>query len=66
MNGAGLHPTAVAHLQEAMRLIYEALDSTFTKRRHIVQALAEHTKARNELIEPSTAFVNKATTKTEE
>jgi hypothetical protein len=49
-----------------MRSIDEALDSRFTKRRHIVQALAENKQARNELIEPSATVNDEAVTNTKE
>ena len=66
LNNAGLHAAAVGHLQEAMRSMYEALDSRFTKRRHIILALAENKKARDELIEPSATVNDETVTKTEE
>src|SRR5574341_370222 len=53
LTGGGLHPQAVAHLEEARRLIQRAEKSFFVLRRIIEQAIVEQKKARSELAEQS-------------
>ncbi len=53
LTGGGLHPQAVAHLEEARRLIQRAERSFFVLRRIIEQAIVEQKKARSELVEQS-------------
>ncbi len=49
LEGAGLHPQAIPHLEEAKRLTEKA--ARHVKRAHIRQAIAEQKKARAFLIE---------------
>jgi cytochrome c peroxidase len=49
----GLHPQAVTHLQEALRLTQKARCSWFSKSRLARQAIEQQEKARNELVETS-------------
>ena len=49
----GLHPQAVMHLEEALRLTQKARCSWFSKSRLARQAIEEQEKARNELVETS-------------
>ena len=51
--GGGLHPEAVARLQEAGRLVAKAIASQFFKRKHTERAIREHHKARALLVESS-------------
>lgn len=50
---AGLHPQAVAHLEESIRLIKKASRSIFFKKRYAQKAIESQKKARAELIEIS-------------
>ena len=51
--GGGLHPEAVAHLQDAGRLVAKAIASGFFKRKHTEKAIREQQKARALLVESS-------------
>jgi hypothetical protein len=51
LEGGGLHPEAVAPLQEARRLADRAVRSVFFGRRHTKEALGEQKKARALLVE---------------
>ncbi len=51
--GGGLHPDAVAFLEEARRLAEEGIDSFFSRGRLARQAATELEKARDELVETS-------------
>ncbi len=51
LEGAGLHPAAVAHLREARRLTEKAARSLFFRNRLTIQAIEEQEKARAELVE---------------
>jgi copper homeostasis protein CutC len=51
--GGGLHPEAVMHLQEALRLTNKAKRSIFFKSRLARQAIEQQEKARDELVETS-------------
>ena len=51
--GGGLHPEAVAHLEEARRLVAKAIASEFFKRKHTENAIREQRKARALLVESS-------------
>jgi hypothetical protein len=51
--GGGLHPEAVAHLQDAGRLVAKAIASGFFKRKHTEKAIREQQKARALLVEYS-------------
>lgn len=53
LEGGGLHPEAVAHLQEAKRLTQKASRSLFFKGRRTQEAIREHQKARGLLVESS-------------
>lgn len=53
LEGAGLHPAAVAHLREAQRLTEKAARSLFFRNRLTGQALEAQKRARGELIETS-------------
>lgn len=53
LSGGGLHPEAVKHLKEALRLTNKAKRSIFSKGRLARQAIEEQKKARNELVETS-------------
>jgi hypothetical protein len=53
LTGGGLHPRAVAHLDEAKRLTQRAEKSFFARRRIIERAVVEQKKARSELVEHS-------------
>ena len=53
LSGGGLHPQAVKHLEEALRLTNKARCSWFSKSRLARQAIEEQQKARNELVETS-------------
>ena len=50
LSGGGLHPQAVKHLEEALRLTNKARCSWFSKSRLARQAIEEQQKARNELV----------------
>lgn len=47
---AGLHPEAVAHLEQAREASQRALHGWFGQSEHIVQAIAAHKHARAELV----------------
>jgi len=51
LKGGGLHPEAVAPLQEARRLADKAVRSVFFGRRHTKEAIGEQKKARALLVE---------------
>lgn len=51
--GGGLHPEAVMHLQEALRLTKKAQCSLFFKSRYAREAIVQQEKAREELVETS-------------
>src|SRR5712691_3614629 len=51
LEGGGLHPEAVAHLQEARRLAEKAVRSVFFSRKHTEEAIREQKKARALLVE---------------
>ena len=51
LEGGGLHPEAVAHLQEARRLAEKAVRSIFFSRKHTEEAIREQKKARALLVE---------------
>jgi hypothetical protein len=51
LEGGGLHPGAVAHLQEARRLAEKAARSLFFSRRHTEEAIREQKEARALLVE---------------
>jgi hypothetical protein len=51
--GAGLSPTAVAHLKEARRLTQKAIDSYFFRQKILREAISEQQKARQQLAETS-------------
>jgi hypothetical protein len=51
LKGGGLHPEAVAQLQEARRLADKAVRSVFFGRTHTREAIREQTKARALLVE---------------
>ena len=51
LEGGGLHPEAVAHLQEAKRLTEKAARSLFFRDRLTTQAIEEQNKARAQLVE---------------
>jgi hypothetical protein len=51
--GAGLHPEAVMHLQEALRLTKKAQCSWFSKSRYAREAIEQQAKARDDLVEIS-------------
>ncbi len=53
LSGGGLHPSAVANLRDARRLIHDAGRSFFSKTRLIREALVELKKARADLIQDS-------------
>lgn len=53
LSGGGLHPDAVKHLEEALRLTQKARCSWFSKSRLARQAIEEQEKARNQLVETS-------------
>ena len=51
LEGGGLHPEAVAHLQEARRLAEKAARGLFFSRKHTKEAIREQKKARAFLVE---------------
>ncbi|OLC17232.1 MAG: hypothetical protein AUH29_02740 [Candidatus Rokubacteria bacterium 13_1_40CM_69_27] len=51
LEGGGLHPDAVAHLQEARRLAEKAVRRVFFSRKHTEEAIREQKKARALLVE---------------
>ena len=51
--GAGLNPTAVAHLKEARRLTQKAIHSYFFRQKILREAILEQRKARQQLVESS-------------
>jgi hypothetical protein len=53
LSGGGLHPEAVMHLKEALRLTNKAKRSIFSKSRLARQAIEQQEKARAELVETS-------------
>lgn len=53
LSGGGLHPDAVKHLKESLRLINKAKRSIFSKSRRARQAIEQQEKARDELVETS-------------
>ena len=53
LSGGGLHPEAVKHLKEALRLIKKANRSVFGKSRLARQAIEQQEKARNQMVETS-------------
>jgi len=53
LSGGGLHPEAVKHLKEALRLAEKAQCSIFQKSRYAREAIAQQEKARDLLIETS-------------
>ncbi len=53
LEGGGLHPDAVMHLEEARRLARRAAASHFFRHRLARRAIAEQRKARELLVEPS-------------
>jgi cytochrome c peroxidase len=53
LSGGGLHPEAVTHLEEALRLTQKARCSWFSKSRLARQAIEQQQKARNELVATS-------------
>ena len=53
LTAAGLHPDAVAHLEEARRLIKKAVGSLFSRRGLAQKALREQEKARDQLVQSS-------------
>jgi mono/diheme cytochrome c family protein len=53
LSGGGLHPEAVMHLKEALRLTQKAQCSIFSKSRYAREAIEQQTKARDELVEKS-------------
>jgi hypothetical protein len=48
---AGLHPKAVMHLKEALRIIQKAVQKRSFKNRHVREAIERQEKARGELVE---------------
>jgi hypothetical protein len=48
---AGLHPEAVAHLEQARKAAQRAVRSWFRTREHLAQAIAAHQRARAELVQ---------------
>jgi len=53
LSGGGLHPEAVTHLKEALRLTEKAQCSWFSKSRYAREAIEQQEKARNQLVETS-------------
>jgi mono/diheme cytochrome c family protein len=53
LSGGGLHPEAVMHLQEALRLTKKAQRSLFSKSRYAREAIEQQEKARDNLVEIS-------------
>ena len=53
LTGGGLHPDAVKHLKESLRLIKKAMRSPFSKSRRARQAIEQQEKAREQLVETS-------------
>ncbi len=53
LSGGGLHPDAVKHLKEALRLTKKAKRSAFSKSRLAGQAIEQQEKARDQLVETS-------------
>lgn len=53
LSGGGLHPEAVKHLKEALRLTRKARCSVFSKSRLAREAIEQQQKARAELVETS-------------
>ena len=53
LSGGGLHPEAVMHLKEALRLTQKARCSSFSKSRYAREAIEQQTKARDVLVEKS-------------
>jgi hypothetical protein len=51
LSSAGLHPEAVTHLQEARRLTQKAINSSFSGRRLVRQAIRQQESARAQLVE---------------
>jgi hypothetical protein len=51
LSGGGLHPEAVKHLKEALRLTEKARGSFFSKSRYAKKAIEEQENARGELVE---------------
>ena len=51
--GGGLHPDAVKHLKESLRLINKARRSIFSKSRRARQAIEQQEKARDKMVETS-------------
>jgi len=55
LTGGGLHPEAVAHLRESVRLAGDAADHVFSRRRLIRDAVRAQQRARGELIRMTTS-----------
>jgi len=53
LSGGGLHPEAVKHLKEALRLTEKARCSWFSKSRYAREAIEQQGKARDQLVETS-------------
>ncbi|MCK5417793.1 MAG: hypothetical protein KAI93_04785 [Desulfobacterales bacterium] len=53
LSGGGLHPEALKHLKEALRLTEKAQCSFFSKSRYAREAIEQQTKARDVLVEKS-------------
>jgi mono/diheme cytochrome c family protein len=53
LSGGGLHPEAVKHLKEALRLTEKAQCSWFSISRYAREAIEQQEKARNQLVETS-------------
>ena len=52
LTGGGLHPIAVAHLREALRLTKEASEKRSRSGRLAQEAILEQQRARDQLVEP--------------
>ena len=53
LSGGGLHPEALKHLKEALRLTEKAQSSFFSKSRYAREAIEQQEKARDQLVETS-------------
>jgi hypothetical protein len=53
LSGGGLHPQAVQHLQESLRLIRKAEHSVLFRGKQAEEAIRQQEKARAELVETS-------------
>ena len=53
LSGGGLHPEAVMHLKEALKLANKAQCSLFSKSRYAREAIEQQEKARDEIVEIS-------------